>query len=120
MSTRSSTSPKPKPAVEAVPDVAPDDREETAAERAERERQELNAATVPLEWRGEVFEIPKRQGRWPVRAARAFEEGEYVKALVAFIGEEGWNRLERVCPVVDDLNEFSEYAGKVIQRECVP
>ena len=94
--------------------------EETAAERAAREAEELNAAVVELVWKGETFTVPKRQGRWPVRAARAFEEGEYVKALVAFIGEEGWNRLEHVCPVVDDLNEFSDYAGKVIQRECVP
>ena len=116
MSTRSST----KPAVEAVPDVAPEDQEETAAQRAEREKRELDAAVVELEWRGETFEIPKRQGRWPVRAARAFEEEQYVRALVAFLGEEGWERLERVCPVVDDLNEFSEYAGKVIRRECVP
>lgn len=117
MTTRNSTS---KPAVEAVPDVPAEDREETAAERAERERRELDEAVVELSWKGETFTVPKRQGRWPVRAARAFEEGEYVKALVSFIGEEGWNRLERICPVVDDLNEFSDYAGKVIQRECVP
>lgn len=106
--------------VEPVPDVPAEDREETAAEKAAREQAELNNATVELVWKGETFTVPKRQGRWPVRAARAFEEGEYVKALVAFIGEDGWNRLERVCPVVDDLNEFSDYAGKVIQRECVP
>lgn len=115
MATRSST--KQPARLEAVDTEAP---EETAAQKAARQKAELDAAVVELVWKGETFAIPKRQGRWPVRAARAFEEGEYVKALVAFIGEDGWNRLEMICPLVDDLNEFSDYAGKVIQRECVP
>lgn len=117
MATRSPT--KGTPDLEVV-EGGDQPHEETAAEQAAREKRELDAATVELKWLGETFTVPKRQGRWPVRAARAFEEGEYVKALVAFFGEEGWNRLESICPVVDDLNEFADYAGKVIQRECIP
>ena len=82
--------------------------------------EDLNAAVVTLEWRGETFTLPKRRGRWPTRAAREFGRDNYVEAIVALIGEEGWARLEKVCPVVDDVNAFADYAGEKIKTECVP
>jgi hypothetical protein len=84
------------------------------------EAPDLNKAVVTLEWRGQTFTLPKRRGRWPTRAAREFGRDNYVEAIVALIGEEAWARLEEVCPVVDDVNEFADYAGDKIKRECIP
>lgn len=79
-----------------------------------------NTATVTLEWRGVKFSILKRRGRWPVRALREFNRGRNIEGLVALIGEDGWTVLERICPTSEEFEEFSDYAGEVIQRECVP
>lgn len=93
----------------------------TEAQQAEKERRELDAATITLEWNGQVVgTIPKRRGRWPSKAGRLFEEDKYVGALQSLLGEEAYLRLEDLCPVIDDLNEFANHAGDVIQRECVP
>lgn len=98
---------KPNTAVQAVPDSddeAPED---------------LNAAVVTLEWKGQTFTLPKRRGRWPTRAAREFARENYLEAIIALIGEEAYQRLEELCPVVDDMNEFADYAGATINRECI-
>ena len=83
-------------------------------------REALNKAVVELAWKGQTFTIPKRRGRWPTRAAREFNRENYVEAIVALLGEEQWARLEELCPLVDDINEFAEYAGPKINAECVP
>lgn len=98
---------KSNTAVQAVPDSddeAPED---------------LNAAVVTLEWKGQTFTLPKRRGRWPTRAAREFARENYLEAIIALIGEEAYGRLEELCPVVDDMNEFADYAGATINRECI-
>ncbi|OCB46710.1 hypothetical protein A5721_10995 [Mycobacterium vulneris] len=98
---------KPNTAVQAVPDSddeAPED---------------LNAAVVTLEWKDQTFTLPKRRGRWPTRAAREFARENYLEAIIALIGEEAYQRLEELCPVVDDMNEFADYAGATINRECI-
>ncbi|MDM2446218.1 hypothetical protein PP556_14485 [Mycobacteroides abscessus] len=98
---------KPNTAVKAVPDSddeAPED---------------LNAAVVTLEWKDQTFTLPKRRGRWPTRAAREFARENYLEAIIALIGEEAYQRLEELCPVVDDMNEFADYAGATINRECI-
>jgi hypothetical protein len=79
-----------------------------------------NLAVVTLEWKGETFTLPKRRGRWPVKAAREFGRENYVEAIVALLGEQAWARIETVCPVVDDINDFADYVGTTIQRECIP
>lgn len=81
---------------------------------------DLNKATVLLEWKGLEFSIPKRRGRWPVRAMREFNRGRNVEGLVMLIGEDGWARLALVCPVADDFEEFADYAGDMINAQCVP
>ncbi|KLI05788.1 hypothetical protein [Mycolicibacterium senegalense] len=99
---------KPNTAVKAVPDSddeAPED---------------LNAAVVTLEWKDQTFTLPKRRGRWPTRAAREFARENYLEAIIALIGDEAYQRLEELCPVVDDMNDFADYAGATIQRECIP
>lgn len=98
---------KSNTAVKAVPDS--DD--ETA--------EDLNAATITLEWKDQTFTLPKRRGRWPTRAAREFARENYLEAIIALIGEEAYQRLEELCPVVDDMNEFADYAGATINRECI-
>lgn len=98
---------KPNTTVKAVPDSddeAPED---------------LNAAVVTLEWKDQTFTLPKRRGRWPTRAAREFARENYLEAIIALIGEEAYQRLEELCPVVDDMNEFADYAGATINRECI-
>ena len=98
---------KPNTAVKAVPDS---DDEVPA---------DLNAAVVTLEWKDQTFTLPKRRGRWPTRAAREFARENYLEAIIALIGEEAYQRLEELCPVVDDMNEFADYAGATINRECI-
>lgn len=98
---------KPNTAVQAVPD--PDDEAP----------EDLNAAVVTLEWKDQTFTLPKRRGRWPTRAAREFARENYLEAIIALIGEEAYQRLEELCPVVDDMNEFADYAGATINRECI-
>ncbi|QEA10783.1 tail assembly chaperone [Mycobacterium phage Weirdo19] len=92
------------------------DADDQAAEAAEA----LNRAVVTLEWKGQTFTLPKRRGRWPTRAAREFGRENHLGAIVALLGEEAWARLEELCPVVDDINEFANYAGEKIAAECIP
>uniref|UniRef100_A0AAU8GMR7 Tail assembly chaperone n=1 Tax=Mycobacterium phage JustASigh TaxID=3158894 RepID=A0AAU8GMR7_9CAUD len=98
---------KPNTAVKAVPDSDDEVPED------------LNAAVVTLEWKDQTFTLPKRRGRWPTRAAREFARENYLEAIIALIGEEAYQRLEELCPVVDDMNEFADYAGATINRECI-
>lgn len=81
---------------------------------------DLNKATVDIEWKGLKFVVPKRRGRWPVRAYREFNRNRNIEGLVALIGEDGWAVLERLCPTADDFEEFSDFAGDVINKQCVP
>ncbi|MCG5431241.1 hypothetical protein LV457_02915 [Mycobacterium sp. MYCO198283] len=99
---------KSNTAVQAVPDAPTETPED------------LNSAVVTLEWKGETFTLPKRRGRWPIRAAREFGRENYFEAIIALIGEDGYDRLEWVCPYVDDINDFADYAGRTINTECVP
>lgn len=94
--------------------------EENVEQAAEEAVENLNDAVVTLEWGGETWTIPKRRGRWSTRAAREFGRDNYVEAIVALVGEEGWQRVEAVCPYVDDLNAFADYAGARINAECIP
>lgn len=110
MTTKTAAAAKERP-LEAV--EVPDD-EQTP------EPVDLNKATVDLEWKGLKFTIPKRRGRWPVRAYREFNRSRNIEGLVALIGEDGWARLELVCPTSDDFEEFSDHAGDVIQANCIP
>lgn len=98
---------KPNTAVKAVPDSDDEVPED------------LNAAVVTLEWKDQTFTLPKRRGRWPTRAAREFARENYLEAIIALIGEEAYQRLEELCPLVDDMNEFADYAGATINRECI-
>ncbi|MFN6543566.1 hypothetical protein [Mycolicibacterium nivoides] len=98
---------KPNTTVKAVPDSDDEVPED------------LNAAVVTLEWKDQTFTLPKRRGRWPTRAAREFARENYLEAIIALIGEEAYQRLEELCPVVDDMNEFADYAGATINRECI-
>ena len=98
---------KPNTAVKAVPDSDDETPED------------LNAAVVTLEWKDQTFTLPKRRGRWPTRAAREFARENYLEAIIALIGDEAYQRLEELCPVVDDMNEFADYAGATINRECI-
>ncbi len=82
--------------------------------------EDLNAATITLEWKDQTFTLPKRRGRWPTRAAREFARENYLEAIIALIGEDAYQRLEELCPVVDDMNEFADYAGAKIQSDCIP
>ena len=96
---------------------APDPAAEDAAEVVNP-----NDAVVELRWNDElVGTVPKRRGRWPSKAGRLFEEERHVLALKSLLGDEAYTRLEEeICPFVDDLEEFANHAGKVIQAECVP
>lgn len=114
MATKGATAERPLEAVEAPkpadpPDVAP-----------EAQPEDLNKATVTLEWKGLELAIPKRRGRWPVRALREFNRGRNIEGLVAIIGEENWARLELLCPTADDFEEFSDHAGATIDKQCIP
>ncbi|ORA24949.1 hypothetical protein BST13_33495 [Mycobacterium aquaticum] len=93
------------------------DADDAAAAAAEREA--LNKAVVTLEWKGQTFTLPKRRGRWPTKAAREFARGNHLEGIAVILGDEAYARLEELCPVVDDLNEFADYAGEKIQSECV-
>jgi hypothetical protein len=86
------------------------------------EAEDLNAAVITLEWNGQtVGTIPKRRGRWPSKAGRLFEEEKYVGALQCLLGGEAYAKLEdEICPFIDDLDEFANHAGTIIQRECIP
>lgn len=85
------------------------------------ERRNLNEAMVELEWNGKVVgRLPKRRGRWTTDAAEFFEDEKFLSAIRELIGAQAWAEVKAMCPLVDDLEEFADYAGKVIQRECVP
>lgn len=106
---------KANTAVKAVPDPDPS----VDADRGE-EPVNLNAAVVTLEWGGKTFTIPKRRGRWPTKSAREFARGNDLEAIVVLLGEDAYAELEQLCPFVDDLDEFANYAGEKIKRECIP
>lgn len=97
---------------------------ETEEQRAARERAKLNKATVTLKWANGKntveFKIPKRRGRWNIDAIRELARDNYIEAIVALIGEDGWQKLKTVCLIGDDLEAFSDYAGSVIRTQCVP
>ncbi len=84
------------------------------------ERAALNAEVITLEWKGHEFTLPKRRGRWPTRAAREFGRDNHLEAIVILLGDEAWEQLLELCPVVDDINEFATYAGNKIAAEVVP
>ncbi|WP_319456865.1 MULTISPECIES: hypothetical protein [unclassified Mycobacterium] len=109
---------KTNAAVAAVPDPDVDDSSDLTPDAEAVE--DPNAAVLTLEWLGKTFTMPKRRGRWPTDAAEAFEDDKNLKALRVLIGEEAWTQLKALCPFVDDLNEFADYAGAKIQNECVP
>ena len=94
------------------------DADDGAAEAAEQEK--LNKAVVTLEWKGQTFTLPKRRGRWPTRAVREFGRDRHLEGIAVLIGEEAYAQLEALCPLADDMNEFADYAGGMIKRECVP
>lgn len=99
----------------------PDDDQDLDEAKAEQERQALNEAMVELEWNGKVVgRLPKRRGRWTTDAAEFFEDEKFLSAIRELIGAQAWAEVKAMCPLVDDLEEFADYAGKVIQRECVP
>lgn len=98
---------------------APADGEQEVDEVEERRR--LNEATVELEWAGKVVgKLPKRRGRWTTDAAEYFEDEKYLSAIRELIGPEAWAEVKTLCPLVDDLEKFADYAGEVIREECVP
>lgn len=102
-----------------MPAPADDDQEPEVDEVEEKRR--LNEAMVELEWAGQVVgKLPKRRGRWTIDAAEYFEDEKFLSAIRELIGPDGWAKVKELCPLVDDLEEFADYAGEVIKRECVP
>lgn len=94
---------------------------EQQSEVDEVERRRLNDAMIELEWAGKVVgKLPKRRGRWTTDAAEFFEDEKFLSAIRELIGPDSWAKVKELCPLVDDLEEFADYAGDVIRQECVP
>ncbi len=81
--------------------------------------EDFNAATIALEFRGQVFEVPKRRGRWPVEAVLQFGRGNRMQAINAMLGGKEWSRLVAVAPTADDFNEFADQAVTQLNAESV-
>lgn len=78
-----------------------------------------NDETVDIAWRGIKVSIPKRRGRWDIDALVDFQDSKPLPGLRKLLGQAQWQRIKRVGPTGDDLDEFSSLAADVINENCV-
>lgn len=97
------------------------DAEETGETDTDDETPEdLNAAVITLEWGGQTFTIPKRRGRWPVKALRELGRSKWIEGLAILLGEKQWDALALVCPTGDEFDTFANYAAEQVTEHALP
>lgn len=94
-----------------VPETAKKPQDRKPAKKTAAQREAEGDATVSIEHRGKTYELPADPQDWPVKVARAYEDGKQTTAAAMLIESAGTD--------VDDwtnrrLNEFFEiYAGEI-------
>lgn len=78
-----------------------------------------NNQTINITFRGVTVTVPKRRGRWDIDALVDFQDSRPLPGLRKLIGPAQWQKIKRVCPLGDDLEEFSSIAADAINADCV-
>lgn len=78
-----------------------------------------NNQTVEIKFRGLTLSIPKRRGRWDIDALVDFQDGRPLPGIRKLLGVTQWQRVKRVAPTGDDLDELSTVVADAINENCV-
>lgn len=78
-------------------------------------------ADVEFDFRSITFTIPRRRGRWPTQALWCFQAGGQadIAGIRILLGEKQWKALCAIAPFGDDLEEFRELLGKIVEEQVV-
>lgn len=99
--------------------TAVDEKPNGAEDVTEPEEVKPLPPNVEVEFRGETFTIPRRRGRWPTEALRAFQRGENIEAIAQLLGELQWRKMLRIAPNGDDIDVFSGVLMKVATEQVL-
>jgi len=106
------------PALAETPEAPAEPKNGTVSELPKPEP-DPNDQVVEIAFRGAVFTVPKRRGRWDIDALVDFQDGKPLPGLRKLLGASQWQKVKRICPLGDDLDEFSSAAADAINANCV-